>query len=63
MKRIYVILFSALLSASVFSCEDKTSSENANNPAEEIGDTAKTKVGKAIEIEAEKTTKNGSDAH
>ena len=63
MKRIYLILFTAALSASISSCENQTSSEKANNHTEEAGDTAKTKVGKAIELETEKTTKNGSDAH
>ena len=63
MKRIYVILSAAVLSASIFSCENKTSSEKTNDHVEETGDTAKTKVGKAIENETEKTTKNGSDAH
>lgn len=63
MKHIYVILFSAVLSAFVFSCEEKTSSEKASDHMREAGDTAKTKLGEAIENETEKTTKNGSDAH
>lgn len=63
MKRIYVILFAAALSASMFSCEEKVSYEKANDHNHMEGDTAKTKVGKAIENESEKTTKNGSDAH
>lgn len=63
MKRIYLILFTAALSASLYSCEEKTAAEKANTHTEEAGDTAKTKLGKAIENEAEKTTKNGSDAH
>jgi len=63
MKRIYVILFSAVLIVSIYSCEEKNSSEKAIDHTEEAGDTAKTKVGKAIENETEKTTKNGSDAH
>jgi hypothetical protein len=63
MKRIYLILFAAAFSASIFSCEEKSSAEKVHNHTEEADDTAKTKLGKAIENESEKTTKNGSDAH
>jgi len=58
MKRIYVILFAAALSASFFSCEEKTSSDKANGHDSEEGvkDTAMLK-------EMHKTTENGGDAH
>ena len=55
MKRIYVIVLAAAFSASLFSCEEKPSTEKLN----ETGDSIK----KTIENESEKTTKNGSDAH
>lgn len=58
MKHIYVLLFAAALSASIVSCEEKTTDHT-----EDASDTAKTKLGKSIENETEKTTKNGSDAH
>ncbi len=54
MKRIYVIVLAAAFSASILSCQEK-SSEKLN----EAGDSIK----KTIETESEKTTKNGSDAH
>ncbi|WP_018341462.1 hypothetical protein [Cytophaga aurantiaca] len=59
MKRIYVILFTAALSASMFSCENKTSSETPKDRIEEAADS----VNKTIKEESKKTTKNGDDAH
>ncbi|HSY61033.1 MAG TPA: hypothetical protein VK796_04110 [Cytophaga sp.] len=37
MKRIYVILFAAALSASVFSCKEKTASEKFKDKMDETG--------------------------
>ena len=59
MKRIYIILFAAALSAPIFSCKEKTPSEKLNDRIEEASDSVKN----AVETESEKTTKNGSDAH
>lgn len=50
MKRLYVILFAAALSASVFSCKEKTSSEKLNDRIEEASDSIKN----AIETEPKK---------
>ena len=50
MKRMYVILFAAALSTSVFSCKEKTPSEKLNERIEEASDSIKN----AIETEPKK---------
>jgi hypothetical protein len=54
MKRICVILLAAALSASVFSCKEKTASDN------EAGSGIKDST---MKEELKKTTENGGDAH
>ncbi|MGN6646709.1 MAG: hypothetical protein ACTHJT_09265 [Cytophaga sp.] len=44
MKRIYVIVFAALLGASVFSCKEKSASEKLNDKMEKAGDEIKDKA-------------------
>ncbi|ABG61062.1 hypothetical protein [Cytophaga hutchinsonii] len=65
MKRIYVILFTAALSASVFSCEKKADSnvhDKIENTEQDIKEKA-ADVKEDMKEETQKTTKNGSDAH
>ncbi len=66
MKRIYVIIFAATLSAFIFSCENKTASETMKDKIDNTGDDIKNTsqdVKEDIKEESQKTTKNGSDAH
>lgn len=65
MNRIYVLLCAAVLSTALFSCEDKSASDQLQDTTHTGTDvTNKAEdVKEDVREESQKTTKNGSDAH
>ena len=65
MKRIYVILFAAALSASIFSCEKKTPAEKAKDNLEKAGENVKDAAddaGDGIKKESKEVKEDVKDA-